>query len=123
MSKRTFLTSLTDFPQSGRAVFKVGDQPVLVIKSGETFYAIANKCPHLGLPLANGKVDGETIACPFHGSKFDLKSGENLDWVTGFAGMRIPEWSRRLLEMGKKPAPLQVYSLVIEEGKLYLETA
>ncbi len=123
MSNRTFLTSLSDFPSSGKAVFKVGDQPVLVVKSGESFYAIANKCPHLGLPLASGKVDGETIACPFHGSKFDLKTGQNLDWVTGFAGMRIPEWSRRLLEMGKQPASVQVYSLVIEEGKLYLETA
>ncbi len=123
MSNRTFFTSLSDFPSSGKAVFKVGDLPVLAVKSGEAFYAIANKCPHLGLPLAGGKVDGETIACPFHGSKFDLKTGQNLDWVTGFVGMRIPEWSRRLLEMGKQPAPVQVYSLVIEEGKLYVETA
>ena len=121
MNNRTFLTSLADFPASGKAVFKVGDQPVLVVKSGETFYAVANKCPHLGLPLANGKVDGETITCPFHGSKFDLKSGENLDWVTSFVGMRVPEWSRRLLEMGKRPAPVTVFQVVVEDGKLYLE--
>ena len=121
MNNRTFLTSLSDFPASGKAVFKVGDHPVLVVKSGKTFYAIVNKCPHLGLPLTNGKVEGETITCPFHGSKFDLKSGENLDWVTGFAGIRVPEWSRRLLEMGKRPAPLTVFQVVVEDGKLYLE--
>ncbi len=121
MNNRTLLTSLAEFPASGKAIFKVGEHSVLVIKSGERFYAILNKCPHLGLPLANGKVDGETITCPFHGSKFDLKSGENLDWVTSFAGMRIPEWSRRLLEMGKRPAPLTVFQVVVEDGKIYLE--
>ncbi len=121
MNKRTFLTSLADFPTSGKAVFKVGDQPILVVKSGETFYAVLNKCPHLGLPLTNGKVDGETITCPFHGSKFDLKTGENLDWVTSFAGLRVPEWSRRLLEMGKRPAPLTTFKVVVEDGKIYLE--
>ncbi len=121
MNKRTFLTLVADFPQSGKAVFKVGDQSVLVVKSGEAFYAIANKCPHLGLPLAGGKVEGTTITCPFHGSKFDLKSGENLDWVTSFVGMPIPVWSRRLLEMGKKPAPVTTFNLVVENGQIYLE--
>jgi nitrite reductase/ring-hydroxylating ferredoxin subunit len=121
MTQRAFLTSLADFPASGRATFKVGDQPVLVIKSGENFYALVNKCPHLSLPLTNGKVEGETITCPFHGSKFDLKSGENLDWVTSFAGLRIPAWSRRLLEMGKRPAPLTLFKVTVEDGKLYVE--
>lgn len=121
MTQRTFLTSLADFPASGRATFKVGDQPLLVIQFGDSFFAIVNKCPHLNLPLTNGKVEGETITCPFHGSKFDLKSGENLDWVTSFVGLRVPQWSRRLLELGKRPTPLTVYKVVVEDGKLYVE--
>mgnify|MGYP001106446847 CR=1 FL=1 len=121
MNNRTFLISLSDFPASGKAIFKVGEQSVLVIKSGDNFYAIANKCPHLGLPLTNGKVDRETITCPFHGSRFDLKTGENLDWVTSFFGMRIPEWSRRLLKMGKRPTPLTTFKVIVEGGKLYVE--
>lgn len=121
MSKRIFLTNLSDFPTDGRKVFHVEGVSVLVVRVGEGFRAVSNKCPHLGLPLAGGKVDGETITCPFHGSKFDLNSGENLDWVTSFVGMKIPEWSRRLLEMGKQPAPLQTFPLVFEEGKLYVE--
>lgn len=121
MSKRIFLTTLSDFSEKDRQVFHVEGTAVLVLKVGEQFRAVANKCPHLGLPLANGKVEGETIACPFHGSKFDLNSGENLDWVTGFAGMKIPEWSRRLLEMGKQPASLHTFPVVVEDGNLYLE--
>lgn len=121
MSNRIFLTNLSDLPAKDRAVFNVAGMSVLVVKVGEGFRAVANKCPHLGLPLAGGKVDGETITCPFHGSKFDLNSGENLDWVTNFAGMKIPEWSRRLLEMGKKPVPLRTFPVVVEDGKLFIE--
>ncbi len=121
MSKRIFLTTLADFSDKGRQVFSVEGASVLVVRVGEQFRAVSNKCPHLGLPLANGKVEGETIACPFHGSKFDLQTGENLDWVTGFAGIKIPEWSRRLLEMGKQPAALHTFPVLVEDGKLFVE--
>jgi hypothetical protein len=33
-------------------------------------------------------VDGNIITCPFHGSKFDMCTGENLDCVTGIAGTK-----------------------------------
>lgn len=82
---------------------------------------VAKKAPFLGLPLNNGKVEGETITCPFHGSIFDLKSGKNLGWVIGFVGLRVPAWSRHLLEMGKRPAPLTLFRVVIEDGKLAIE--
>lgn len=121
MSKRVFLANLSDFPAKGREVFHVEGDPILVVKVGEQFRAVSNKCPHLGLPLANGKVEDETITCPFHGSKFDLQSGENLDWVTGFAGLKIPEWSRRLLEMGKQPAQLHTFPVIVEDDKLFVE--
>lgn len=121
MAKRVFLCEVSNFPAQGRKVFNIEGVSVLLIKVGEKFYAISNKCPHLGLPLAGGKVEGEAIICPFHGSKFDLKSGENLDWVTSFIGLKIPAWSRRLLEMGKRPTPIQTFPLVIEDGKVYVE--
>ena len=37
--------------------------------------AIANTCSHLGGPLGEGSRDGDVVACPWHGSKFDLCSG------------------------------------------------
>ena len=37
-------------------------------------------CPHLGADLsAGGKVVGDCIECPFHGWKFDGKSGQLVD--------------------------------------------
>jgi nitrite reductase/ring-hydroxylating ferredoxin subunit len=53
-------------------------EPVVVSRSEETgeVCAIAATCSHLGGPLADGERDGDTVVCPWHGSRFDLCSGE-----------------------------------------------
>jgi nitrite reductase/ring-hydroxylating ferredoxin subunit len=40
------------------------------------FYAIDGKCSHRGGPLWDGFLDGIVVSCPWHGSEFDLASGE-----------------------------------------------
>ena len=82
--------------------------------------AVENKCPHFGLPLARGKVADGTIRCPWHGSRFDLCSGENLDWVNSVAGLPLPLWSRSLVAMGKQPAPLRCFEVTEENGAVFL---
>jgi nitrite reductase/ring-hydroxylating ferredoxin subunit len=51
---------------------------VLVARSEQTgeVCAIANVCTHLGGPLNEGERDGDSVICPWHGSRFDLCSGE-----------------------------------------------
>jgi nitrite reductase/ring-hydroxylating ferredoxin subunit/uncharacterized membrane protein len=55
-------------------------EAVLVSRSEETgeVCAIAATCSHLGGPLAEGKREGDAVICPWHGSRFDLCSGEVL---------------------------------------------
>lgn len=43
------------------------------------FYAIGNECTHTGGPLGEGDLDGTTVTCPWHGSQFDITSGEVLE--------------------------------------------
>ena len=43
-----------------------------------TFYAIENTCTHRGGPLAEGELDGDVVTCPWHGARYDVKSGEAL---------------------------------------------
>ena len=69
-----------------------GQKIVLARKNGQ-IYAIENKCPHFGLPLGKGKIEDGQIACPFHGSRFDVETGENTDWLTSLGGvLPIPNW-------------------------------
>ena len=37
--------------------------------------AISAVCSHMGGPLDEGKRDGDTVTCPWHGSRFDLCTG------------------------------------------------
>jgi nitrite reductase/ring-hydroxylating ferredoxin subunit len=40
------------------------------------YYAIGNVCTHLGGPLAQGKLEAYEVECPWHGSRFDIRTGK-----------------------------------------------
>ncbi len=48
---------------------------IAVFQHGDSYFAIANRCPHQGAPLVQGVCDGEVVICPFHHFKYDLRTG------------------------------------------------
>ena len=67
--------ALSDF--SGATLLgHVGDDDVLLVRSGSEIFAIDAHCSHYHGPLAEGLVDGENIHCPWHHACFDLRTGE-----------------------------------------------
>ena len=61
-------------------------------ESGE-LCALSSTCTHLGGPLADGSREGDIVICPWHGSRFDLKSG---DVVGGPAVFPQPRYETRV---------------------------
>jgi nitrite reductase/ring-hydroxylating ferredoxin subunit len=49
--------------------------PVLLVRTGSTVQALANRCTHRGAPLDEGKVVDGCIECPWHASRFRLSDG------------------------------------------------
>jgi nitrite reductase/ring-hydroxylating ferredoxin subunit/Fe-S cluster biogenesis protein NfuA len=58
----------------------IGETSVLLLRFDGRLQAFRNACAHQGLPLDGGIVDEEagTIACPWHGFRFDCQTGECL---------------------------------------------
>ena len=91
------------------------NQKVMLSRIDGKVYAVENKCPHLGMPLANGKVCDRVVTCRWHGASFDLTTGENVKWVNSFAGIPLPEWSHQALSIGKSAQGLKTFA-VTEQG-------
>lgn len=49
-------------------------------------YALGDKCPPVNQPLSFGKVEDGTISDPVLGTKFNLKTGEVVDWCPSGIG-------------------------------------
>jgi nitrite reductase/ring-hydroxylating ferredoxin subunit/uncharacterized membrane protein len=52
---------------------------IVLVRRGEDIFALRDTCSHLGGPLSEGKLEGDGIVCPWHGSKFCLADGSVLN--------------------------------------------
>ncbi len=124
-SGKVRIGALADFTDGQLHTVEAAGTSVIVGAVHGTLYAARNHCPHLGFSLTKGPggrsfADGQ-VTCPWHNSRFDLCTGENLDWAPGFAGKDMPRWSRRLIALGKKPAPLTTYPVRVEGEDVLVE--
>jgi nitrite reductase/ring-hydroxylating ferredoxin subunit/uncharacterized membrane protein len=75
-----------------------GDTPVLLLRRTGRMYAIHDRCSHRGCSLSGGKVEGESVTCPCHGSRFSLSDGS--------------------IERGPATAPQPVFEARDREGRI-----
>ena len=64
-----------DIPEGQPVVADAGSQPIVLVRDGGTIRALHALCAHAGGPLADGSVEDGCVVCPWHGSRFELKSG------------------------------------------------
>src|SRR3954471_3136106 len=53
--------------------------PILLVRRGERLFAMAETCSHFSGPLSEGKLEGDSIVCPYHSSRFALEDGRVLN--------------------------------------------
>jgi len=83
--------------------FDIGDQRICVVRIGDDFYAIGDRCSHADFSLSEGEVwpDEREIECWKHGSTFSLLTGEP---------QTLPATS-----------PVPVYNVRVEVGQVMVE--
>ncbi|NEM90151.1 non-heme iron oxygenase ferredoxin subunit [Galbitalea soli] len=80
----------------------IGDVSIAVVKdSSGAVHAIGDTCTHGDISLSEGFVEGDTLECWAHGSKFSLASGKPLS---------LPAYE-----------PVPVYRVTIVDGDVYID--
>ena len=85
-------------PGENKVVNVNGSEIALFNVDGQ-FHAIANTCPHRGGPLGEGILEGDVVQCPWHGWRFNVRTGANV-----------------MMPMSK----VQKYEVKIEGGDIFL---
>jgi len=61
-----------------RIIFDIAGKSIALFMIAGEYFAIADVCSHDDGPVAEGELLGHEIACPRHGARFDLRTGEVL---------------------------------------------
>jgi 3-phenylpropionate/trans-cinnamate dioxygenase ferredoxin subunit len=81
---------------------EIDDLAIAVVKdSAGKVHAIGDTCTHGDISLSEGFVDGDTLECWAHGSKFSLETGKPLS---------LPAYE-----------PVSVYRVTIVDGDVYVD--
>ena len=75
MSEYVTVAKPEDLAPGQGCVVEVNGNEVALFNLDGTFYAIDNMCAHQGGPLGEGLLEGETVICPWHSWKYNVKSG------------------------------------------------
>jgi ferredoxin-NADP reductase/nitrite reductase/ring-hydroxylating ferredoxin subunit len=65
-----------DIQPSHMKEVQLDGQNICLVNVEGKYYAINNICTHEGGPLADGTLEGYEVECPWHASKFDVRTGE-----------------------------------------------
>jgi 3-phenylpropionate/trans-cinnamate dioxygenase ferredoxin subunit len=104
-----------DFNNINKKKVLAEGKELLISKVEGRYYAIDNRCSHLGGDLAAGTLEGYIVTCPRHGSQFDVHNGENVRWLKG---------SGLISTIGKTfkpPRGIKTYTVKVEDEIIYVE--
>jgi nitrite reductase (NADH) small subunit len=75
MSRLVKVADKTELAEGLGKVVKVDGRTIALFRVKDTYYATANNCLHRGGPLGEGNLAGDVVTCPWHGWKFDVRTG------------------------------------------------
>jgi len=72
----------SDLKVGDKKAFSVAGQRLVLYRLEDGFHATQASCTHMFAPLVRGRiVDGCEIQCPFHRARFDVRTGEVIEWA------------------------------------------
>ena len=68
--------ALGDLAQGAPHLVQTEGTQLVLVRVGDQVHAIGAVCSHQGGPLAQGKLSGTRLACPWHGWMYDVRTGQ-----------------------------------------------
>lgn len=56
----------------------LGDEEIVLCRTGGSVFALHNWCTHADARLSEGRLEGHELECPLHEGRFDIRSGKAL---------------------------------------------
>jgi nitrite reductase/ring-hydroxylating ferredoxin subunit len=104
-----------EFKDGSKKKVSVEGQEILLVRVGDAYYAIGNRCSHMGGDLSAGNLEGNIVTCPRHGSQYDIRDGTNIRWMKG-AG-----FAAAVEKALKSPRPVPKYNVKVEGDTIRIE--
>lgn len=99
-----------ELPVGKAKAFRTGGKKIAVYHLKEGFFATQATCTHMFAPLARGKiVDGCKVQCPLHHARFDIRTGQVVDWANFPPGVQ-------LLNALRSSKALRTYKVSVKDG-------
>ena len=76
MSRLVTIAKTTDLAPGACLAIESDGFGVALFNVDGVIYALENTCPHAGGPLGEGTLHGEIVECPWHGWRFNVRTGE-----------------------------------------------
>ena len=67
-----------EIPEGGKLYSEVDQRLVVLFRAGGDLYCLDDVCTHDGGPLGEGELNQFEVACPRHGARFDIRTGQAL---------------------------------------------
>jgi nitrite reductase (NADH) small subunit len=67
----------SDVEEGKGLIVWAGNFKVALFRCEGVIYAIRNQCPHMGGDLGEGLLTGDVVKCPWHGWKFNVRTGKS----------------------------------------------
>ena len=78
------VAAAAELPVGGLKMVEVEGRDLVLVNVDGELYALDGQCPHQGGPLGRGRLEDGAVVCPWHGWKWDARSGRavwpQVDW-------------------------------------------